>query len=169
LAFLVLLCSCSHYPDSYPPPEQRHPVAAANQDPSSMMVTMSDADAALHFVKDIDLEPPPGTVWRWVGPQATLKILALSTRNLKFSADFTLWPTAFEQTGPVELTFVVNTRQLDKVLYTTPGNKHFQKSIPEDWLTTEIESTISIAIDKMYVGADGKKFGFILSSAGFVQ
>ena len=75
----------------------------------------------------------------------------------------------FEQTGPVELTFVVNTRQLDKVRYTTPGDKHFQKPIPEDWLTTEIESTISIAIDKMYVGEDGKKFGFILSSAGFVQ
>jgi len=134
-----------------------------------MLITMSDADAQLHFVKDIDLEAPAGTVWRWAGPQATLKILALQTRNLKLSVDFTLWPTAFEQTGPVELTFFVNTRQLDKVRYTTPGDKHFEKSIPEDWLTTEIESTISIAIDKMFVGADGKKFGFILSRAGFVQ
>ena len=169
LTLLVFLCSCARYPESYPPPEQRHPVAGGNPNPISMMVTMSDADAAVHFVKDIDLEPPPGTVWRWAGPQATLKILALSTRNVKFSADFTLWPTAFEQTGPVELTFVVNTRQLDKVRYTTPGDKHFLKPIPEEWLTTEIESTISIAIDKMYVGEDGKKFGFILSSAGFVQ
>jgi len=134
-----------------------------------MLITMSDADAQLHFVKDIDLEAPAGTVWRWAGPQATLKILALQTRNLKLSVDFTLWPTAFEQTGPVELTFFVNTRQLDKVRYTTPGDKHFEKPIPEDWLTTEIESTIAIAIDKMFVWADGKKFGFILSRAGFVQ
>jgi hypothetical protein len=134
-----------------------------------MLITISDADAPLHFVKDIDLEAPAGTVWRWAGPQATLRILALRTTNLKMSVDFTLWPTAFEQTGPVELAFFVNTRQLDKVRYTTPGDKHFEKLIPEDWLTTEIESTIAITIDKMFVGADGKKFGFILSRAGFVQ
>lgn len=169
MALLVLLCSCAHYPESYPPPEQRVPVSGGNPDPFSMLVSMSDADAPLHFVKDIDPEPPAGTVWRWAGPEATLKILALSTQNLKLSVDFNLWPTAFEQTGPVELAFFVNARQLDKVRYTTPGDKHFQKLIPSDWLTTEIESTITISIDKMFVGADGKKFGFILSSAGFVQ
>jgi hypothetical protein len=134
-----------------------------------MMVAMSDADAPLYFVKDIDLEAPAGSPWRWAGPQATLKILALRTVNLKLSVDFTLWPTAFEQTGPVELAFLVNERQLDKVRYTTAGDKHFQKPIPAEWLTTETESAISISIDKMFVGADGKKFGFILSSAGFVQ
>lgn len=169
LALLVFLCSCAHYPESYPPPEQRHPEPAKNPDPSSMMVAMTDADAPLHFVKDVDLEAPAGSLWRWAGPQATLKILAISTQNVKLSVDFTLWPTAFEQTGPVELAFFVNERQLDKVRYTTPGDKHFQKLISVDWLTTETESTISIAIDKMFVGADGKKFGFILSSAGFVQ
>jgi hypothetical protein len=169
VALSLLLCSCTRYPESYPPPEQRHPVTGGSPDPSAMMVTMTDADAPLHFVKDIDLEAPAGSLWRWAGPQPTLKILAQGTQNLKLSVDFTLWPTAFEQTGPVELTFFVNTRQLDKVRYTTPGDKHFQKPIPEDWLTTEIESTISIAIDKMFVGSDGKKFGFILSSAGFVQ
>ena len=144
-------------------------MSGGNPDPFSMLVTMSDADAQLHFVKDIDPEPPAGTVWRWAGPRATLKVLALSTKNLKLSVDFTLWPTAFEQTGPVELAFFVNERQLDKVRYKTPGDKHFQKPIPSDWLTTDIESTISISIDKMFVGADGLKFGFILSSAGFVQ
>ena len=169
LAFLVLLCSCAHYPESYPPPEQRHPESGENPDPLSMMVTMSDADAPLHFVKDIDLEAPAGSPWRWTGAKPTLKILALSTKNLKLTVDFSLWTTGFEQTGPVELTFFVNDRQLDKVQYSTPGYKHFQKPIPPDWLTTETESTISIAIDKMYVGEDGKKFGFILSSVGFVE
>ncbi len=134
-----------------------------------MLVTMSDADAQLHFVKDIDPEPPAGTVWRWAGPEAMLKVLALTTQNVKLSVDFNLWPTAFEQTGPVELTFLVNEHQLDKVRYKTPGDKHFLKPIPSDWLATDIESTISISIDKLFVGEDGKKFGFILSSAGFVQ
>jgi hypothetical protein len=63
----------------------------------------------------------------------------------------------------------VNEHQLDKVQYKASGDKHFQKPIPADWLTTDVESTISISIDKLFVGEDGKKFGFILSSAGFVQ
>jgi hypothetical protein len=70
----------------------------------------------------------------------------------------------------VELSFFVNQRLLDKVRYTTPGYKHFQKLVPPDWLTTDVESTVSITIDKMFVGPeDGLRFGFILSSVGFVQ
>jgi hypothetical protein len=164
---LVLLCACERYPESYPPPEQRRPVERP-ADSAGMMVNMSDADAASHFVKDI-AAPPPGAPWRWTGQQPTLKILAYTTENLKLLADFTLWPVAFQQTGPVELTFVVNRRALDKVRYTTPGYKHFEKAIPSDYLATDVESTVSVAIDKMYVHPEDKqKYGFILTRIGFV-
>ncbi len=165
---LTLLCSCNQFPVSYPPPEQRHPVDGPNPDPSLMTVNMNDPDAASHFVKDI--EPLGSDSWRWTGQQPTLKILAVTTDNVSLKVDFTLWPVAMQQTGPVELSFFVNQRLLDKVRYTTQGYKHFQKLIPPDWLTTDVESTISIAIDKLFVAPeDGVKFGFILSSVGFVQ
>jgi hypothetical protein len=85
------------------------------------------------------------------------------------AADFTLWPQAFQQTGPVELSFSVNGKLLDKVRYTLPGYKHFEKSVPADWVTANQEATIAVTIDKLYVHTDGTKYGFILSRIGFVQ
>jgi hypothetical protein len=166
---LALLCSCERYPDSYPPPEQRHPVEGLNPGTDPMMVEMSNPDASWHVVQDI--EPgAPGDLWRWTNQNPSLKILAVTTQDLKFSIDFALWDVAFQQTGPVELTFLVNGRTLDKVRYTAPGNKHFEKPIPPEWLTTDVESILSITIDKLYTAPqDGKKFGFILSRIGFVR
>lgn len=134
-----------------------------------MLLEMSSPDLAWHIVKDLE----PGAVgdqWRWTDQQPTFKILAVTINDLKLSADFTLWPVAFEQTGPVELSFRVNDRPLDKIRYTSPGPKHFEKPIPPDWLATDVESTVSLAIDKLYTAPqDGKKFGFILSRIGFVR
>ena len=169
ILLLGLLCSCERFPDSYPPPEQRHPLEGPNPDAFTMMVDMSNSEASSHIVKDID-PGALGDLWRWTRQNPTLKILASTTEKLKFSIDFTLWPVAFQQTGPVELSFMVNDRLLDKVRYTTPGIKHFEKPIPPDWLTTDVESTVSVSIDKLYVAPqDGAKFGFILSRIGFLQ
>lgn len=133
-----------------------------------MMVDMLDLDAPSHFVKDI--EPSEGGRWRWTDQQPTVKVLAFVTDKLKLRVDFTLWPVAFQQTGPVELSFFVNDHLLDKVRYTTPAYQRFEKPVPPDWLRTDVESTISVAIDKLYTAPeDGKKFGFILSRIGFVQ
>lgn len=134
-----------------------------------MLVDMSGNEAAWHIVKDIN-PGSPGDQWRWTGKEPTVKILAVTTQDLKLLVDFTLWPVAFQQTGPVELSFQVNGRLLDTILYTTPGPKHFEKPIPPGWLTTDVESTVSVSIDKLYVAPqDGAKFGFILSRIGFLQ
>jgi hypothetical protein len=169
LSAVVFLCSCERYPDSYPPPEQHHPVEGANPAPFSMMVEMSSPDADLHFVKDI--EPgSAGDFWRWTGQQPTVKILAITNDKLKLTCDFALWDTAFHQTGPVEISFLVNEHLLEKVRYTSPGTKHFEKLVPPGWLTTDVESTVSARIDKLYTAPqDGMKFGFILVRIGFLQ
>lgn len=164
-----MLAACERPPESYPPPEQRHPPEGPNPDLSSLMVQMSAADAPSHFVKDID-PADPGALWRWTGRQPTLKILAYTTDHVKLSVDFALWDVAFQQTGPVEMSFMVNDHLLDKVRYTSPGLKHFEKPVPPDWLRTDVESVISVTIDKLYTApADGKQFGFILSQIGFEQ
>jgi hypothetical protein len=163
------LCSCERYPDSYPPPEQRHPTEGMNPEAGSMLVELSSPDADAHFVKDIY----PGSSsdqWRWTNQNPSLRILAVTTQGLKLTADFALWDQAFKQTGPVEITFLVNGRPLDKIRYTSPGQKHFEKPVPPDWLATDVETTISMSIDKLYVApADGLKFGVILSRIGLVR
>ena len=132
-----------------------------------MMVEMSDPDAQAHFVRDI-VTTNEKVQWYWTAQRPTLRILAVETQNLKLVIDFSIWDVGFRQTGPVELSFFVNDRLLDKVRYDSPGPKHFEKPIPADWLKTDVESQVAISIDKLYTAPeDGAKFGIILSRAGF--
>lgn len=131
------------------------------------MVEMSDPDASAHFVHDI-VPTSEKVQWYWTGQRPTLKILSVETEGLKLVVDFAIWDEGFRQTGPLELSYFVNDRLLDKVHYDSPGSKHFEKPVPSDWLKTDVESTVAISVDKLYVApADGAKFGIILTRAGF--
>jgi hypothetical protein len=168
LASVVFLSGCDRLPETYPPPEQRHPVEAYSPGPEAMMVEMSDPDANLHIAKDI--YNPGGSPWRWSDQNPTVKTLAISTENIKFRADFAIWADSFKITGPVEITFFVNGRPLDKIRYTSPGEKHFEEPVPADWIGADAETTLALYIDKLYVApTDGKKFGVILVRMGLTQ
>ena len=133
-----------------------------------MMISMDSPDASEHVVKDV--VDNPGGQWRWTGQEPTLKILVFATEKIKLVADFTIWDQAFQQTGPLDLQFFVNGHLLDDSRYPSPGPKHLEKPVPSDWLTTDVESTIAIKVDKLYVAPlDGAKFGIILSQIGFEQ
>ena len=166
-AACVLICACYRLPETYSPPEQRHPASGENLKVAALMVDMGAPDAPAHIVKDILDGPDP---WRWTGKHPTLRQLLITTQGVKFSADFTLWPEAMKQTGPVTISFFVGDNLLDRVRYDTPGYKHFEKPVPPDWLQTATDTVISAEIDKLYVAPqDGKTFGFILSRMGFTH
>lgn len=132
-----------------------------------MMVDVGDPEATSHFVKDV--EDGDGS-WRWTAQNPTLKVLAFTQEGLSLSADFTIWETAFAQTGPVQLSFFVNDHLLDKIRYTEAGYKHFEKPVPASWLAVNPENIVAITVDKLYTAPqDGKKFGIILSRIGFEQ
>lgn len=132
------------------------------------MVEMSDPEVSAHFVKDIYPQSDPS--WRWTGQNPTLQLLLLFTDNLKFNADFALWEDGFKVTGPIDVSYWVNGRFLDKVHYTSPGDKHFEKPVPPDWLSTDSETTVAMSCDKLYVSPkNGIKFGLILVRIGFKE
>lgn len=134
-----------------------------------MMVEMSSPGDSWHIVKDVQ-SLAVADHSRWTDQQPTVRILAVATDGLRLSVDFSLWPVAMQQTGPVDLSFVVNDRLIERVRYDTPGQKHFETLIPPDCVATDVESSVSVSIDKLYTAPlDGKKFGFILSRIGFVQ
>jgi hypothetical protein len=166
LGLALCLTGCDRLPESYAPPEQRHPVEGYNPGPDPMMVAMSDPDASQHIVKDI--YPPNNPAWRWTGQNPTVQLPVLSNENMKVNAEFLIWEVSFPQTGPLEITFLVNGRQLDKVRYTAPGLKHFEKPVPAEWLAVNTNATLAMYIDKLYVTPrDGLKFGVILTHMGF--
>jgi hypothetical protein len=166
LGCLLCLAACDRLPESYPPPLQRQPVAGVNTGPDAMMVSMEDPDADQLIVQDI-YGGSSGVPWRWTKQAPTVKVLVLSRENIKFSADFSVWDQGFKATGPVEISFLVNGKLLDKVRYTTPGGKHFDKPVPGDWLAGSTEATVALSIDKLYTAPqDGAKFGVILTRLG---
>jgi hypothetical protein len=164
LCCLVCLAACDRLPESYPPPAQRQPVAGLNSEPDAMMVSMEDSDADQLIVKDI--YPSSGVLsWRWTRKDPAVRVPLLSKEDLKFSADFTPWSEGFKITGPLEISFLVNGKLLDKVRYTTPGNKHFEKPVPPDWLAGNTEATVALSIDKLFTKG-GSEFGVILTRMG---
>jgi hypothetical protein len=166
-AACVLLCGCHRQPETNSQPEQRQPASAASVNAPMLMVDLGAPDAPAHFVKDI-IDGPDS--WRWTRTHPTLKLLLITTQDLKFSTDFTLWADGMKQTGPVTISFFVGDRLLGHVRYTTPGYKHFEKPVPSEWLQTTTDTIISAEIDKLYVAPlDGAKFGFILSRMGFTH
>ncbi len=164
---LLGLCACERLPESFPPPEQRQLPEGSNPAVEDMMIDMDSPGASDHIVKDV--YAPGDAPWRWTGQEPTFKVLVFSTANVKLIADFALWDEGFRQTGPVELAFLVNGNVLETIRYTAPGQKHFEKAVPQDWLRTDVESTIAVKISKVYVSPkDGTKFGIILSRIGFL-
>ena len=161
----LLLAGCDRLPETYAPPEQRHPLQGLNPPSESMMVEMGDPDADLRIVKDIYGASNPS--WRWTGANPSVRMLLLRTDNLKFIADFAIWDEGFKTTGPVEIAYLVNNQVLEKVRYATPGVKHYEKAVPADWLAVDSETTLGLSVDKVYVEPrNGMKFGVILVRLG---
>ncbi|MBV8820299.1 MAG: hypothetical protein JO022_18200 [Acidobacteriaceae bacterium] len=165
----LLACACHRLPETYAPPEQRHPFEGPSLGRASMMVNMNDEDAVSHIVKDISHQLEGGS-WRWCEKRPTVKILLIKTRGLKFTTDFTIWKGCLEQTGPQTVSFFVGDRVLGRVRYDTPGYKHFEKPVDAAWLQTAQDTVIAEEVDKVYVDPkDGTKLGFILTNVGFVR
>jgi hypothetical protein len=166
LCFLLCLAGCDRFPESYPPPQQRQPPQGFNLGPNGMMVSMEGVEADPFIVKDI-YGSGPGIPWRWTRKEPALRVPLLSSEDLRFSTDFTLWAESFKVTGPMEISFLVNGKLLDKIRYTTPGNKHFEKPVPSAWLVTNSEATVGFSIDKVYTAPrGGGTFGVILTRLG---
>lgn len=161
----LFLAACDRLPETYAPPEQRHPVEGFNPPPESMMVEMGDPKADPSIVKDIYGASNPS--WRWTGQDPTVRMLLLRTDRLKFIADFAIWDQGFKTTGPVEIAYLVNNQVLEKVRYARAGLKHYEKAVPAAWLSAGSENTLAMLVDKVYIAPQNQmKFGVILVRLG---
>jgi hypothetical protein len=167
-AAVILSAGCSREPDAYPPPFQR-PAVGGEQQRVGRFVNMNDDNAGLYLVRDIQ-DNLEGTGWRWAHDRPELRFLLDKTSGLSFAMDFSFPEPNFKQTGPVTVTFFVNGRQLDKVRYATPGDKHFEKAVPAGWLRTGDYTVCRAEVDPPWVAPTDKvRLGFVLVRAGFVE
>jgi hypothetical protein len=166
LSLCVTLAACDRTP-WFAAPEQR-PSLAGFPDHAARVVGMDDPDADRRFVRDI--MPKTDTTWRWTGQRPALKIRVRADENLKYTVDFTLPKVTFKDTGPVTIAFTVNDHVLDRVTYTEPGFKHFEKTVPPDWLPIDAYAIVGAEIDKLWTDPDkGLEYGFIITRMGLEQ
>ena len=169
LVFALGLAGCVSIPDTYAPPMERRPVTGYASNSFGGVVSMSDPSAAAHIVKDISPTLESGA-WRWTLQRPELRFAVSRAKDVKLVMDFAVPKSTFDSTGPVTISFYVNDKLLDKVRYDEPGNKHYEKPVPPEWLATDKMNTLAAEIDKLYVSPkDGMKLGFILSRAGFTE
>ena len=172
LAFLLFLTAflgaCQNLPDAYAPPEQRTLIVQDRPYRIRRVMNMDDPDAPSRFVRDISADLA-GT-WRWTGQRPTIHVFMRANENIRYLIDFAVPDATFKDTGPVTLSFYVNDHLLDSVRYAEPGDKHFEKPVPPEWIPEGRESTVSAEIDKVWTSPrDGNKLGFILVRMGLTQ
>ena len=168
-ALTLCLAGCVSIPDTYAPPMERRPVTGFDTNSFASMVGMNEPGARIHIIKDVSPTLESGA-WRWTGKRPELRFALSKTKNVRLVMDFAVAKNTFESTGPVTLSFFVNDRLLDRVRCDEPGDKHYEKPVPPEWLRTDQMNTIAAEIDRMYVSPlDGAKLGFILSRVGFAE
>ncbi len=155
-------------PEPYAPPVQRQPFEEGRPHRMLRIVSTSDGDWTSHVVQDIPpSEPGP---WKWTGQKPTIKVVARTNQGLRYVIDFSLAEATMKVTGPVTITFLVNDHALESVRYTAPGEQHFEKAVPPEWIEPMKDTLLAASIDKVWVApADGAKLGFILSRIGLTQ
>jgi hypothetical protein len=171
-AMYGLLCGCGNLPEPYAPPSQRPFFEGAPE--TARILNMADGGVENHFLQDIDAQLQ-GNTWRWTGKRPTLRLRPGSNQkvahSLAYSIDFVIAGSTLEQTGPVTLSFFVNDHLLDRVRYATPGQRHFEKPVPAEWLAPGADATLAAEVDKVWKAPPPSKvtLGFILVAFGFEQ
>ncbi len=130
---------------------------------------MGDPAADMYIVRDIG-ETVEGGMWRWTYERPELRFWLDTTVNLKLSVEFVCSALTLPKTGPVTISFFVNEHLSGAAVCASPGTYRFEKPVPSVWLNVAKPNIVSAQADKLWTApADGKKLGFILIRAGFVQ
>lgn len=160
---------CTREPPVYAPPIQRLLPSAPDKIPLGRFVNMNDVNVDDYIVGGLQNQTE-GDGWRWTHEAPELRFLLDRTAGLKFVLDLGLPAYNMQQTGPVTLSFFINGKPLDKVRYTTPGDRRYEKSVPAALLKTGEFTLVRILVDPPWVApVDKVKLGFVLHHAGFVE
>ena len=164
-----LLAGCGRTPDGFPPPIQRDFATTSQATSPVTFLALGDPDAGAYVVRDIQANIE-GDGWRWTHDRPAVRILLNRNDGWKARMEFSFPEPNFRQTGPVTVSFFVNDKLLDKVRYTTPGAKVFERAVPAAWLKAGEEALLSAEIAPPWIApTDKAHLGFVLYKAGFVR
>jgi hypothetical protein len=129
---------------------------------------MSDLDAD-DYIKGGVAKGDSGAAWRWSYETPTFHFRLKSGVRYRAVLDFAVADSTFRTTGPVNISFFVNSQLLAKSIYGKSGNYRFESSLLPSEMTMGGDTTLSADISPVWVSpTDGVKLGVILKEAGFL-
>lgn len=99
-----------------------------------------------------------------------MKVKTAGVENVHYVIDFSVAGATFKETGPVSVTFSVEDHELGTEHYNQPGQQHWEKIVPAEWLQPNTETEIGAKVDKVWTSpGDGAKLGLILTKIGLTE
>lgn len=165
---LLLLCSCTPIPESYPVPAQHTPVTAPEPAILHSFISMTDPRAEVFLVKGIGVIE--GLKWRWTTEAPRLRLHVEDTSDLDVVIDFTVSEVTLKQTGPIRLQVFANDRLIGRETFPQAGDKTFRHPVPSEFLKSNEENELSLLVENPWISpVDGAKLGVLLTDAGFLK
>jgi len=160
---------CVSPPQTFAPDQDRRPLSVEEPSTLKSHLRMNEPGASLHFIRDIS-PVVEGDTWRWTAQRPTLMLAAPKANGLKFAAQIAVPEISLKITGPVVIAVRINGHELGKYPFATAGDKRIEQAVPDGWLRVKSENIVEMEIDKVRVREGGlPPFGFVLTSAGFVE
>jgi hypothetical protein len=125
---------------------------------------MNAPDVQAYLVRDVSPQLEGGG---WAGPRPSIRAAVPAAGAFRFIMNLVVPEAVLAKTGPITVAFAVDGRVLGKALYTTAGEKTFEKPVPPGLLTPGDLATLSAESDKTIAAGDGRILSFILTGAGF--
>lgn len=148
-------------------PDQQ--IYSAGRDPGfpPPFLEMGDPRADECIVRDISPHIEAAS-WRWTYLSPTLRFYLQERKDLRFSMEFTIVETAFQQTGPVTLSCYIDDQLLTKTHCPHAGNYHLEEGVPDSWLQSGNPVIVRAVLDKVSTApTGGVRLGYVLLRAGF--
>lgn len=165
----LLLCACRRWPDSFPPPRQIPAVTPPPPTAGPSVLELQGRDVDRHILRDVMLGYSDAP-WRWTARRPLLQLEVGGTVGVAFAVDYAIPEVTFKHTGPVTITFFINSQQFAAIHADKSGDGHFERPVPDFWLRAGEENTVGAEIDKVWTDPrNGLKYGFILSRIGFIR
>ncbi|MBI5083193.1 MAG: hypothetical protein HZB13_01145 [Acidobacteria bacterium] len=165
LPLVLCLAACSREP-KFSPIGAQFPTLDADDPPSHpCYFAMSEPRADGAIVRNI---PPRGGWHRWTGQSPAVKCTLPVAGKWSAAADFDVAGATLKDTGPIQITFRVNGRELGRMRCEKPDSYSFRAPLPPELAAPGKELILEAEVDKPWVApADGARLGVLLSAAGF--
>jgi len=153
-------------PDSYPVPEQRSSKDGPDPEPLGAFVSFSDARSP-DYVVDGFLPSAPDQLWRWASARPTVRVRVSRKTGLRLRVNFAFPDDSHKPLLPITVSYFINDRLLEAVVYKQSGVLEFRKAVPPEFLAEDADNLIRLEVSPIYIAkADGVKLSMIVSELG---